>query len=260
MNTSVAARSWAAGSLSVLLTASVLAGCRGEATEENPSPVIEVTTVTVEARDTPVSFDFVGKTASSRRVEVRARVDGFLEKRLYKEGTFVEQGTIMFQMDRKPFEAQLQAAEAELAQHVAHVETALANLNRVEPLVKKKAVALKELDDAMGTYRSAAAAVEAGKAKVVQAKLNLGYDLPPRVTPVPMLAFAAAQTWLTVGGAEPRRLAAMSESPPVRGADTPVNCADGPCCNAVASVRSAPWLPATCRRSPCSAVHLAASR
>lgn len=87
----------------------------------------------------------------------------------------VEQGQVLFVMDKKPFEAQLNASKAELAQQLAILETATANLKRVRPLVKKNAVAQKELDDALGSYRTAKATVEQARAKVVQAELNLGY-------------------------------------------------------------------------------------
>jgi membrane fusion protein (multidrug efflux system) len=87
----------------------------------------------------------------------------------------VEAGDVLFEMDKKPFEAQLNAARAELAQQQARKETALINLNRIRPLAKKKAVAQKELDDADGYYRESAAAVEQSMARVVQAELDLGY-------------------------------------------------------------------------------------
>ena len=101
----------------------------------------------------------------------------------------VEEGQVLFVMDKKPFEAQLQAAEAELAQQQARMETALINLNRVRPLAKKKAVAEKELDDADGLFREAAAAVEQAGARVVQAELDLGYCTI--MTPVSGLSFFA---------------------------------------------------------------------
>ena len=135
----------------------------------------EVTVVKVEPKDTPVIFEYVGKTQSSRRVEIRSRVEGFLEKIAYKEGTLVREGDTLFEMDRKPFEADLKAAEAELAQQNARLKNADANLRRVRPLAAQNAVAKKELDDAESSYNSAAAAVEAAKAKVVQAELELGY-------------------------------------------------------------------------------------
>lgn len=139
-----------------------------------PKP-IPVTAIKVVSKDVPVSTEFVGNTASSRRVEVRSRVEGFLQSREYEEGTLVQEGQVMFQMDRKPFEAQLQAAKAELGQQLARQATADADLTRAIPLAKKDAIAQRELDLALGNSRSAAAAVEAAQAKVVQAELNLGY-------------------------------------------------------------------------------------
>jgi membrane fusion protein, multidrug efflux system len=149
--------------------------CGGDSqTEQQPSPP-EVSVTQVKAQDTPVTIEFVGKTASSRKVEIRSRVEGFLESQEYVEGSMVKEGQVLFQMDRKPFEVALDASKAELAQQQARLATATANLNRVKPLAKKKAVAQKELDDALGTYRTAAASVEEAQSKVAQAELNLGY-------------------------------------------------------------------------------------
>ena len=160
--------------LSLLSLAFFLTAC-GDQPEVAGGAMPEVTVVKVEPRDTPVATEFVAKTASSRRVEIRSRVEGFLDKRTYREGSMVEVGQVLFQMDPKPFEAQLNAAKAELAQQQARMDTAKTNLNRVKPLAKKKAVAQKELDDALGIYRESAAAVEQAKARVVQAELDLGY-------------------------------------------------------------------------------------
>lgn len=152
-----------------------ISACNEKVEITKKSKPIEVVAYTVTSHDTPVSFEFVGKTASSRKVEIRSRVEGFLEKRLYKEGSFVEKGALLFKMDKKPFEAKLNAAKAEMAQQQARMETAKINLNRVRPLVKKKAVAQKELDDALGNYRASAASVEVAKSNVIQAELDLGY-------------------------------------------------------------------------------------
>ncbi|HCV12781.1 MAG TPA: efflux transporter periplasmic adaptor subunit, partial [Candidatus Accumulibacter sp.] len=78
-------------------------------------PVPEVTTVTVEPASYPVTFEYVGQTAGSKDAEVRARVTGIVEKRLYREGAPVRAGQPLFLLDARPFEAQLAAAEAELA-------------------------------------------------------------------------------------------------------------------------------------------------
>lgn len=159
----------------LLATSLLLSACGESAKAPVAPPPPEVVIQTIKSQDVPVAYEFVGKTASSRKVEIRSRVEGFLEKRLYTEGAMVKEGQPLFQMDAKPFEAKLRAAKAELAQQQARLDTADANLQRVRPLAKKKAVAQKELDDATGSYRSAAAAVEVAKSNVVQAELNLGY-------------------------------------------------------------------------------------
>ena len=81
--------------------ATLLGGCDKPRAPQARQP--EVTVITVEPKDTPVTFEFVGVTSSSQQVEVRARVDGFLDERLYIEGNLVKQGQVMFRMDAKPF-------------------------------------------------------------------------------------------------------------------------------------------------------------
>ena len=151
----------------------LLAGCGKP--EAPPPATPEVTVINIEAKDSPVIFTFVGITESSQQVEVRARVDGFLDDRLYTEGSIIQQGDVMFRMDAKPFETQLDAAKAALAEQEARLWTARADLKRVKPLAKANAVSLKELDDSQGRVNAAAAAVEMARADVETAELNLGY-------------------------------------------------------------------------------------
>jgi membrane fusion protein (multidrug efflux system) len=158
----------------IIATVAVLAGCKREVPAPSAQP-LQVTAVSVTPRDTPVSFEFVAQTQSSREVEIRARVDGFLEKRLYTEGNMVNPGQALFQMDRKPFEAALQSAQGQLEQQRARLEVAEANLRRVRPLAARNAVSKKELDDAVGIERSSRAAVLAAEGQVRTANLNLGY-------------------------------------------------------------------------------------
>ncbi|AMO21882.1 efflux RND transporter periplasmic adaptor subunit [Ramlibacter solisilvae] len=162
--------------VAALVPIALAGGCGGGKKAPAAGPMVaEVTTVTVQSREVPYLYEFVGQTESSQQVEIRARVEGFLEKRMYTEGTPVKPGQVMFVMDKKPFQAALQAAEGELAQQKARLTTARANLNRVRPLVQEDALAKKELDDAQGQEQAAAAAVESAQAKVINAKLNLGY-------------------------------------------------------------------------------------
>jgi len=159
----------------VLVCALLVAGCKTEKTTMAPIQTIEVTAVKVEPHDVPITFEWVGQAESSRQVEIRARVDGILEKRVYKEGAIVQEGQVMFEMERKPFEARLYAANAELGQQDARLANARQTLERVQGLSEKNVVSRQDLDDATNSERAAAASVEAAKAKVAEAELNLGY-------------------------------------------------------------------------------------
>jgi len=162
----------------VFLTALALAlaGCgKKEAKGPAAPPVTEVGVIKVALHDVPITFEFVGQTESSQQVEIRARVNGFLEQRLYTEGSRVKAGQLLFRMDQKPFKAALDAAQAELAQQQARLTTARQNLARVRPLAAKNALSQKDLDDSVGNEQAAAAAVEQAKANVINAKLNLDY-------------------------------------------------------------------------------------
>ncbi|PZX21549.1 lipoprotein, component of acridine efflux pump, similar to acrA [Cupriavidus phytorum] len=158
-----------------LLPVLALAGCGKEKAAPAAPPAAEVGVMTVALRDVPIVFDFVGQTQSSQQVEIRARVNGFLDKRVYTEGALVKAGETLFLMDRKPFEATLQAAEAELAQQQARLVTAQADLKRVRPLAERNALSQRDLDDATGKAQAAAAAVEGARANVISARLNLSY-------------------------------------------------------------------------------------
>jgi membrane fusion protein (multidrug efflux system) len=150
-------------------------GCKKQESRVATSQTIEVTAVKVEPRDVPITFEWLAQTESSRQVEIRARVAGILEKRVYKEGAVVQEGQVMFEMERKPFETKLDAAKADLGVQEARAANARQNLERVQDLSKKNAVSRQALDEAINAEREAAAAVLAAKAKVAEAELNLSY-------------------------------------------------------------------------------------
>ncbi|HEV8051261.1 MAG TPA: efflux RND transporter periplasmic adaptor subunit [Parachlamydiaceae bacterium] len=137
-------------------------------------PVV-VTTYQIKASDVPVSFDYVAQTQSSHLVNIQARVTGFLDKRVYTEGEFVKAGQVLFIMDKKPFETQVNAAKAAVARQEAALETARLNLARVKPLTALNALSQKDLDDATGTFETNAATLEQTKAQLETALLNLSY-------------------------------------------------------------------------------------
>jgi membrane fusion protein (multidrug efflux system) len=175
--------------LSVLLLAT--GGCGKKPTAAAPAPAT-VTVVTVTPRDEPVSAEFVGQTQSSHLVNIQARVSGFLDRRMYTEGAIVKEGQVLFQMDPKPFQVQLDQAQAALAKAEAAMETARLDLERIKPLTALNAMSQKDLDDATGQYQSAAAAVEQAKAQVDTARLNLSYTTI--TSPIDGISSSAKQT------------------------------------------------------------------
>jgi membrane fusion protein (multidrug efflux system) len=153
-----------------------IGGCGSDkAAAPTPPQAVPAGVITVKATDVPYVGEFVGETESSQEVEIRARVEGFLESIAYREGALVNKGDVLFQMDRKPFEAALAAARAEMQAQQARLETASANLNRVGPLAAEDALSQKDLDDAKGAKDAAVAAVEGARSRVQQAEINLSY-------------------------------------------------------------------------------------
>src|SRR5579872_4729418 len=120
--------------LILLLPVFLLTACGKGEQAPATRPPIEVTAVTVTPRDTPVNYEFVGQTLSSHQVQIRARVAGFLDKRIYEEGSLVKSGEVMFRQDERPLKVQLDAANAALAEQQARLEVADANLAQVKPL------------------------------------------------------------------------------------------------------------------------------
>jgi membrane fusion protein (multidrug efflux system) len=153
-----------------------LAGCgKGKETAAPAKDPVVVTSYVVKAQDVPVSFEYVAQTQSSHLVNIQARVNGFLDKRVYTEGDMVKKGQVLFIMDKKPFETQVEAARAAVARQAAALETARLNLARVKPLSQLNALSQKDLDDATGQFETSAATLEQTKAQLETALLNLSY-------------------------------------------------------------------------------------
>ena len=189
--------------LALVASLALLAGCGKDDKKTAERPPADVTVLTVAPRDTSVSATFVAQTQSSQAVNIQARVSGFLDKRMYVEGSVVKAGQVLFQMDQKPFQAQVDAQQAALARSQASLDVAKANLARTKPLAEQNALSQKDLDDAQGQYDSAAAAVEQGKAQLQEAKLNLSYTtITSPVTGVSSFAAVADGTYLDAKNAQ----------------------------------------------------------
>lgn len=167
-----------------------LAAC-GKEEKQTQRPPQAVSTIVVEPHDVPVSVEFVAQTQSSQQVQIYARVTGFLDKRAYTEGAVAKAGDVLFQMDARPYEVQVAAAKAGLAQQQARLTTMQAKLARVRPLTALNALSQKDLDNAIGEVNSSQAAVDQAKANLAQAELNLSYTTI--ISPVTGITAAALQ-------------------------------------------------------------------
>ena len=163
----------------ILAITFVVAACtQGDAKQGDAKKgpaAVTVSVLNVQQREVPVSFDAVGRTEGSREVQVRARVAGILEKQLYTEGDSVEAGAVLFQIERAPFEIELQQARGALAQEVARLDLAMKESERLKTLADRRAISQKEADQASSAVSQSTAAVQVAKARVRQAELNLSY-------------------------------------------------------------------------------------
>lgn len=156
----------------LLLLALALGTAQAQPGPQGP-PAVGV--VTAERRPVTESTEFTGRIEAVNRVEVRARVTGFLQERLFQEGQEVKAGDVLFRIERAPFEAQLEQARANLASAQAQLENARVSLQRARDLRQTGAGTQVALDNAQAQERTANANVLAAQAQVRVAEINLNY-------------------------------------------------------------------------------------
>jgi len=144
-----------------------------QAPQQPPPP--EVGVLVVRAGPVPLVREASGRLAPTRASDVRARVPGVLQKRLYKEGSMVTEGQPLVLIDPAPYRAQLAAATANLEQAEATATNAKVTANRNRELSQQQLVSRMQLDDSQALERSTAAQVSAARAQVQTARINLGY-------------------------------------------------------------------------------------
>jgi membrane fusion protein, multidrug efflux system len=194
--------------LAVLLTA-----C-GDRNTYQPPPPAEVTVAKPEQRKVTLYMEVTGSTAAFNRVDLVARVQGFLDKVGYKDGADVKKGDLLFQIDKKDFEIQLQIAEATQAQQEALLLQADADLKRKQDLVKTAAVSIAQVDESRAKRDSTLAALEQAKGQVAQAKRNLDYTTI--VAPFDGTVSARyVDPGAMVGAGEPTKLATIVQQKPI---------------------------------------------
>ncbi|MFL6258281.1 MAG: efflux RND transporter periplasmic adaptor subunit [Thermoanaerobaculia bacterium] len=162
--------------ISVLgLVALAFAGCRQQAPPAFERPPAPVAVAAAVARDVPVYLDEIGKVAAREVVSVQPQVSGRITRIHFSDGAHLRKGDPLFTIDPRPFQAQLDAAEANLAQAKAALDLAKLQAARAAKLIETKAIAQQEYDLRKNAVDVAAAQVEQGQAAVQTAKLNLEY-------------------------------------------------------------------------------------
>jgi membrane fusion protein (multidrug efflux system) len=172
-----------------------------------------VTTFAVQPSAVPATYEYVGQTAGSKEVEVRARVTGILEQKLFQEGASVKAGQVLFVIDPKPLTAQAAALEADVVRAQAQKAQSDREVARLKPLAEKKAVGQKEADDAMSNAELAAASVKAAQAKLDEVKLSLGYTRV--VAPIAGLSSRAPKSEGSLVTANDTLLTTISQANPI---------------------------------------------
>jgi membrane fusion protein, multidrug efflux system len=157
----------------VLAVTVFAAGC-GK-TPPPPPPPVEVSAAAVVERDVPVVSEWIATLDGSVNADIRPKVEGYLLRRLYKEGQFVHTGDPLFEIDPRQFRAAVDQARGAVGQAEAQLAKASKDVERFTPLAAERAVSQQELDDARAAERNGKAALASASAAAEQAALSLGW-------------------------------------------------------------------------------------
>jgi len=160
--------------LLVILAGLLLTACNRRQTAPPPQ-IPEVAVVTVQPQKVVLTTKLPGRTSAFRVAEVRPQVSGLLLKRLFKEGSDVKAGQVLYQIDPAPFQAALDNAEAALAKAESNLPPIRLRVERYRELLPSKAVSQQDYDDAVAALKQAQAEIKYWKAQVRTARINLGY-------------------------------------------------------------------------------------
>jgi membrane fusion protein (multidrug efflux system) len=151
------------------------AGCSKSEAAKPPAPPPGVVVAEVVQRDEPIQREWIGTTQGEVNAEIRPKVEGYLLRRVYTEGSYVRAGQLLFEIDARQAGAQLQQAQANLAQAEASLAKADRDVARYEPLAAQKAISQQELDNARSAQQAARASAGALRAAVDNARLNTSW-------------------------------------------------------------------------------------
>lgn len=166
-------KAWLAIVLAILIVAAGLYFWLKPKNIPAPLPIVEVETVTTS--DVNLYGEYVGRIRAQQFVEVHARVEGYLERMCFKEGSYINKGQTLFIIDPKLYEAHVNKARAQLNKAEAQARKAKHDLDRIKPLYEQNAASQLDLDNAVAAYESAMAEVTVSRADLTQAEITLGY-------------------------------------------------------------------------------------
>lgn len=185
------------------------------AKKKDPGP-IPVTVQEVQPRRVPLTLEAVGQAEGSREVEVRARVNGILEKRLFTEGASVARDAVLFVIDRKPYEIAVAQAKAEISEQRAKQELAGREAERLKVLAGARAISQREYDTATSAVKQVTAALEGAQARLAEAQLNLSYtSVRAPIGGITGRAVRSEGSLLTAGNADQSLLTTITQVNPV---------------------------------------------
>jgi membrane fusion protein (multidrug efflux system) len=162
----------------------------------------------------PLATTLIGQLDSPQNVEVRARVEGFVDKMLFTEGTEVKEGDRLFHLDPKPFEERLAAAKGALAEAIAALNKYEKDVARLTPLAQRNAIPQQDLDNALASVDVGKAAIETAQARVVSAEIDLGYcDIKAPITG--LIGGKQVSIGELVGKGEPTLMTTISTLDPI---------------------------------------------
>jgi membrane fusion protein (multidrug efflux system) len=166
-----------AGGGALVSGAGLIAGCGkgASATTSASPPAMKVTVVKAVPSDVPETGEWVGTLDGYVNAQIQPQASGYLIRQDYREGSQVQEGQVLFEIDPRPFEAALEQAQGQLGQAQAQLALAQINVNRDTPLAEARAIARSQLDNEIQQKAQAAASVQTAEAAVATASLNLGF-------------------------------------------------------------------------------------
>jgi RND family efflux transporter MFP subunit len=189
-----------------------LSACKKPEAPVPPPPVVEV--MEIQTGSVPLTTTLIGQLDSPQNVEVRARVEGFVDKMLFIEGKEVKQGELLFQLDKKPFLERLSAANGGLAEANAALGKYRADVARLAPLYEKRAIPKQDLDNAEASVLVGEAGVVTATSRVESAQIDLGYcDISAPTTG--LIGAKQVSIGELVGKGEPTLMATISTLDPI---------------------------------------------